>query len=343
MRMLQFYIVKSHLKIFFTITSFAGLIFLVCNALDAITRYEDLSTNAYLMLLVLKIPYLVTQIYPLIIVISTIFLIYGFAKTNQLVILVNAGISITKIRNLICSLNVLCGFFVIGVIGPIGSKMIHKHAILEIQLLKKQDHYFNKMQIFAENDGKQILMFKGIDLNNHKALNVTIISALDNQIVSRVDCAEAIFNKRQICGSSCNGTYSGQKIDNQDFNLETIINFNAVVDNASPVENLPVWRLWFLASMLAKLGMSYETYEIYLYKQLFKPLSAAIIASICFIHGALNRRSLGRKLLLTFGIQLFMICAIEVVAGPLLNYYNPSIAYSIILLTIMPIILRRCD
>ncbi|NRB10257.1 MAG: YjgP/YjgQ family permease [Rickettsiaceae bacterium] len=301
---------------YFLLTSIViiGLLFL-SNAFDVIQKFKstDISPQIFWQLISLKIPHLYNEISVLIGFLSTILFLRKLITQNELIIITSSGIPIWKIFIIPISATFAFGTIILVLINPLGTYGMKQYKYLESTITNKpQDNFIvlNSGIFFFENylNSNRVIQAKSIHSAKKELHDVTILVVDNsNQFNKRIDADKAILDHN-------NFTLINSKIITHDniekkeiMNMPTKLSIDNLVQRFIPAEMILIWRLKKTINSFVKSGIATITYQLYYYKQLFKPIIMSAMAFLSCWFISLNIRDNSGTKTLAFSVLLGII------------------------------------
>ncbi len=310
-RIFLLYLSRNFLwSLFFTTLVIATCI-LFANFFDVLNRLRTTIVPFHLLitLALLKLPYLLNELLPLVTLIASLFFFEKLSRNHELVVMFSGGISVWKLIQPILLISVTVCILALMFLQPIASFCLAKQENLENIVMHHKSQ--NTVSIsgsglyIAENiDGQnRIYIAKTITPHIYSLHTVTIlILDEENEFVRRLDGAEAILKNGEIEFLS-GGLETDKKWQSSSFSylkLPTNLDISWIVKKFTSPENISFWKLESLYTQLEKSGIKADKFISYYYKLLFRPIYslAVIFIAACFIQ--LNPR--GKKGISTLGV-----------------------------------------
>lgn len=359
---LNFYLFKLCLTSFVVISLIvAGLLF-ISNIFDVLQKFKSLYLPSHLFwkLSIYKIPYLLSELSPLISFISSLFFLQKMTKNNEFLIILVSGVQSWKIFLIPIITSFLLGVFTVAALNPIGAYGLMKYEYLEAKLTKKKQAGItitkNGISFFEQYKGTEnlsnhisskdfgnnqhynrIIHAKSISVSSNQ-LNDVIILFIDqeNQFIKRIDAKTAKIQNNQIILHNIRSFDSYNSYELEEIKLPTHLSMGNFTDSFMPPETFSIWNIQVTISKFLKSGLPVLHYQIYYYKQLFKPLMmiATSMIACCFV--TLNNRKKSAKLVFATALIIgFAIYSIIEISSKILAYNQ----FDPILSILLPIIL----
>ena len=302
---LGIYICREFIKII-AVTALGFIsIFILSSTFDVLSKYKvELSSLNLLMLVVMKLPYLVSQCYPMIILVAEVIFISLFLKTNQMTLVYDLGKSLNYVMFPVAFTAFLLSMLTLLFISPLGSKCLLKLSDIEREITKRESSKSRSIfSIEKLEDCYRILGFKKIQ--GKDLLQEPVIFFIDKNynLIGRIDAQKAYINSKVL-------TFEDYKkygvVPNKDFKTDLkMIDLKRV---NTPPENVPLFALLSLSNRYEKIGIDYKKYKIYLYKQLLKPFITTIICSLILRIYA-HRQAIGLSVVIST-LTFYWVCLV---------------------------------
>jgi len=314
---LSFYLTKKFFKDFFWCLALFTSIIQVFTIID-VFRKKDINENTFvpiLKLLILKTPYIADNIMPYMIVLSVIYTLNHFSRSNELIIIKSVGISIWQIIAPIILSFFVFGIFYVAILNPFVAstyKGYNKYKIIlgsaddsvieltanGIWLKDKSDENLDNY-IHAEKILDQGKYLSGVKIYLHDKLNAKskIMSA---QKVLIGDGEMTVLDATIFKPDSEPEKHKIIKLKS---------NFKkAEVLEAVPLRSVSVWEYNKTIEKLNRIGFSIVKYRYYFYKTIFLPflIVSLVIFSISVGIAGFSRYQVNVKLVLGLSSALVL-------------------------------------
>lgn len=336
------YIALGYLRYFAFVTAIAICGILLSNIFDTLNRFKSVTFTftVFLQLASLKLTYLTLEIIPLISFISTLFYLHNLNKTRELSAIFSSGMSILHILTPMILCGLILGILCTAILQPISSTLLNQHNILEMKLNKKHVNQINvsKMGIMiAEeyNDEKHILNVRSIDLSRKTLKQITMLFIdQNNHFIKRIDAKNGTINNNELILQDVTLFDSPPNTEGQNsasYAVPTSISLDNIKNGYTDPEQISIWHLHQVITVLNNAGMSSIKHSMYYYKQLWKPL---MIVSTIMLAACLTQTKQKRTdniKILGFGIASgFIIYVLNEILLSILTYQKilPLVAIS---------------
>ena len=272
LKIYQKLIIQSFLKIMLLVSFiFFSLIFIL-NIFEEVNFFKDIDGSSLkpILLTFLNTPYIIYEIFPFIILISTQFLFIKLIENNELYLMKSYGLNNSKILTILSIISFFIGLFLILIFYNFSSKL--KFIYIDIKNEFTKDNKYlaviteNGIWIKDEiNSNINLINAQKIDGNYLLEVNIT-------QLNKKFDFSKIIHaEKVDISSNSWKLINATSKENNFDYNFEKKMNFesnfdidkiNTLFDNLS---SLTFLQLSELEKEYTNLG--YSTLELKLHNQ----------------------------------------------------------------------------
>ena len=334
------YILINQLLILFLI------IFINLIELSRIIEKENQALMNYIYLSFLKIPSIVNETSPFVIIISTAFLFRYLIKNNELIAMRNVGFSIFDIFQPISIGIFLYGLFILILVNPIT-------AISEI----KYDKYLNNQNEnmysikFSENNLwiKNKNTKNGIYYINIKNFDIKEMIARDIEILS-------IQAEKKEFFQSDYGTIKDQKfilkevnrfdiLNDEYFNhSEFVLNLNFSKDNILTsninYKNIPYYNYINHVKTLKKFNLYSSAVGLFYFSEVLKPIFMILLAFVVMSFSAKYKRNEGFFKILFYAVLIgFSFYILRELINKLTITFNINFLFSYFIIFIIPFII----
>lgn len=312
---LSIYLLRLYCSYFIGILLLLIGVLILSNIFDLLQKFKAvyIPTHFFWKLVLYKIPYLVNEVASLLSFIAMLFFLKRLTKHNELITILCNGIHIWRVIAVPVFATVIFGIILITICNPIGTFGLQKYESLEAKLSKKT---YNNLIIsksgllFFENyqGNKRIIQAGSIDVVNNK-LNKIIILFLDdkNNFLKRIDGEYAILvdNNLKLTSVKISDNYNVKQYEH--FTVPTNLSISNLLNSFINPEMIAIWDLPDTIKHLVEFGLPITNYQIYFYKQLFKPIIMAttVILAACFF--SLKQRDNSQEKILVIGLFLGFI------------------------------------
>ena len=342
------YLSKLTLKYLLINTLIVSILILFINILE-ISRIIDNSNNklnSFLYLSILKLPSVINETIPFIVIISIAFLYRNLISNNELISMRNMGFSILDIFKPIGTTILICGIMVLCILNPITS--FTENKFIEITDQKSSDIYSIKfiqngmwIKNISKNEEKNYINIKNINLNNMIAKNIKILTISENK--NEVIIAEkGMIDKKNFILEQV----LKLNIENNDYyeseNHIIKLNFNRsdIIDSISNYKYIPFYKYFFHIKNLKKFDLYSNEISLYYISELLKPLFLIIIAFVIMGFSSKFRRNENFFKVLFISVLIgFIIFLFKIIIFNFTGKSNINFVYSYLVILILPLLL----
>ncbi len=328
-RILSIYLFRLYCGYFISILLLLIGVLILSNIFDLLQKFKDIyiPTLSFWKLVLYKIPYLVNELASLLSFFAMLLFLRRLTKHNELITILCNGIHIWRVIAVPFFAAIILGIILITICNPIGTFGLHKYESLKAKLFKKPSTNLSISKsglLFLENyqGNKRIIQAGSIDVVNNK-LNKIIILFLDNEnnFIKRIDAQYGVLidNNFTLTSVKFSDTNSFKKYEH--FTVPTNLSISNLLNSFISPEMIAIWDLPDTIKQLVKFGLPITNYQIYFYKQLFKPIIMAttVILAACFF--SLRQRDSSQEKILVIGLFLgFIIYSLLEILFKILAY-----------------------
>ncbi len=315
-------------------------ILILSNIFDILQKFKAVYIPArfFWKLISYKIPYLVNEVASILSFVAMLFFLKRLTKHNELITILCNGIHIWRVIAVPVFAAIIFGIILMIICNPIGTLGLQKYKSLETKLINKKSNNLMMSKsrlIFLENyqDNKRIIQAGSIDVVNNK-LNKIIILFLDdnNNIIKRIDASHATLIDKNLNLTSVKVFNDCNFTQYENFTIPTNLSITNLLNSFIDPTMIAIWDLPDVIKHLVEFGLPIINYQIYFYKQLFKPIIMAttVILASCFF--SLKRRDNSQEKILVIGLFVgFIIYSLLEIAFKILAYNITSPFLAILL------------
>jgi lipopolysaccharide export system permease protein len=189
-------------------------------------------------------------------------------------------------------------------------------------------------------DEKRVIIARSVDITTRTLSDLTILfTDKDNNFLSRIDAKSGVLKDGELLLHQVRIFTNDHPSPEREFlSVKTALSIGRFTEGFVSPEHVSFWQLRGLIDKLKQNGMSVSRYQIYYYKQLFKPLMvvAAALMATCFTSMRQYRNSGVKSLAIGIGVG-FAIYLLSEICVALLTYrgLDPAFAALCPILTIV--------
>lgn len=299
-------------------------ILLVSGTFGTLQKFKSIHIQSedFWLLVGLKIPYLFNEISSIIGFISTILFLGHLSIHNELIVMVSNGIPVWRIFVIPIFMSFIFGVAIITVINPLGAYSMREYEKLEAKLDNSPLHnnlIISKTDIFFSEkyqDTDRIIKLKSINITKKSISDITILSVnAKNELIQRIDSSFAELDNNQFRLYSPLVTTTSESSKLNELYLPTNLSIDNLRQRLISQEMVSIWGLPELIDKLGGFGVPILDYQIYFFKQLFKPFATLAMALLaCWFVKFDNRNNSGVKdkaVVVIAGISTYFILEIS--------------------------------
>ncbi|WP_341764634.1 LptF/LptG family permease [Candidatus Tisiphia endosymbiont of Beris chalybata] len=340
LKILSLYLFRLYCGYFINILLIIIGILILSNIFDLLQQFKSLyiPTHYFWKLVLYKIPFFLNEISGLISFSAMLFFLKKLTKYNELLLMLCNGIHIWKIIFMPVIASIIFGIIIVTICSPLGTIGLQKYEHIKAKLTNKTALNFriskSGLLLLEKNENtKQILQTKVIDIGTNQLKNFTLL-ILDNNnnFLKRIDAPYAVLANNNLAIFSAK-IYDGQKLASySQLNIPTTVSISKLLDNFINPEMVSIWDLPTTINQLTEAGLPTINYQIYYYKQLFKPLIMGIMVVLASCFFSLKQRSNMQDKILIFGLFIGFIAYFSLeISFKMLSYNGITPALAVLL------------
>ena len=322
------------------------VIFLNLIELTRVIENENKSIFTYIYLSLLKIPSIINETSPFVIIISTAFLFRYLISNNELISMRNVGFSIFDIFQPITVSVFLYGLIILFLLNPIT-------AISEINYDKFLDNKNDNM--YSINFSKNSLWIKNKDINNNikfiniekfdikemEAKNIKILSIQNNKNEFLQSENGQIINQEFILYNVnyfdiLNNSYNYKK------NLKLKLNFSKenILSSVVNFKNIPFYNYIDHINTLKKFNLYSSAISLHYISEILKPFFMILLSFVVMGFSAKYKRNESFFKVLFISVLLgFIFYILREVINKFTLTFDTNFIYSYIIIFILPFLI----
>lgn len=287
-------------------------ILLISNIFDNLQKFKSniVSASDFWLLIFFKIPHLFNEVCSLVSFFATILFIQAIRKNNELIIFLSNGIPIGKIFMIPAILTFVFGIILLVIVNPLSTYGLKKYEKLESKITENNNVniIISQSGIFFYDkygDTNRIMQAKSINTSKNSFDELTILIVdTKNNLLQRIDAPTADLNSGffKLNNPIITNLQSSEKLS--EINLPTNLTVNNLMMRFSPPEMINIWQLSDSIIQFSKSGLAVIKYQLYYYKQLFKPLTMLAMSSIACWFVSVNLRNNSNTIIVAVSLIL---------------------------------------
>ena len=256
----------------------------------------------------LKLPEMVFEIFPFIILFGSLVTFYNMAKNSELVIFRSSGISIWKILTPPILVVSIIGLFLILVLQPFIAFTSSKYKELEARSIRGQlslitlsENGLWLKEENLENNTYYIIHSLGMDKRYGSIENVIFFNYQENgNLLRRIDADNAQLLKGKWSLSSVWIKETEETVFYENYSINTNLTIDQIQENFSPPETISFWALPKFITIAEEAGFASQRHKTRFFNLIVFPffLVAMVFASAPF---SINYIRTSRTNILIFG------------------------------------------
>lgn len=342
MRILDKYVLKSFLKNFFVINLSFSIIFIVIDIFDrlhVILKYEpNLKDAIYYYLL--NLPYIIIFISPIVILLSSLFLMDTLSKYNETIAMRSSGISILRIVRPLFIFGFFYSIFILAFAEYVMPKSLYMKAYIYNLKIKKQpmEDIKRRANIFYKTENNLLFSIGFFDGYANKLFNVDI-TTYDKKtggIKKKITAETATWNgKTWLFNKSFIRTFdNGVPVDVSFFKRDKVIEevtvkpIDFIKSSKKPI-SMNYFELRDYIQRLKRTGELYHKQLVDLFTKVSFPFSNFIIIFFSIPLASTSVRSKGRGWIFLIGLVICFLYLAALRVSQNLGYtevLNPEMA-----------------
>ncbi len=269
----------------------------------------------------LKMPHLVHEVLPFIILFAAMLSFWRLARTNELVVARAAGISVWQFLLPALAISMLVGIFQITTVNHFSSILLSKFERMESRLLryKKSDLAVSATGLWlrqGDQDGQEVIHARSVSQSGTEISDVTVFF-LDavGSFAGRLDADDAVLREgfwelRNTIYSWPDGTAERADI----YQLTTDLTLDKILDSFASPETMSFWNLPEFIENLEMSGFNADRHRLHYYSLLAMPflLCAMVLVAATFSLKSTRQGATGKMVLfgVTCGFLLYFMTSV---------------------------------
>ena len=291
--------------------SFLISIFDIVELLRRGSGKEEVTIGLILQMAALKLPLLIQDLAPFIILISAMLAFWRLAKANELVVARAAGLSPWEIVGPVISIVLLVGIGQVTVLNPVGSQLNAQFERIETQYFRRQDSQLALSPTGfwlrqSTDQGVTVIYAKSVSGAELEIRNVMVL-VLDSRerFLSRVDAETGVLgNGVWILRNAQQSNGSGHRTVSEVMTIPTDMTLDRIRESFASADTISFWELPEFIDTLRDAGFNAVEHRLRFHTLLSTPLllCAMVLAAAIFSLRASQR--LGAAYMVVGGISI---------------------------------------
>jgi len=361
MRILDKYIIREYLKTFLIIMFSFSILFIVIDVSDNLSRLirRNAAVPDMVLYFIMRVPYVITLSFPVVVLLSALFLMNNLSRHSETTAMRAAGLSIFRISIPLLAIAFILSLFIMFVGEIILPKAELQQQIIYVEKIKKQKLEDDKTKANIYYRGKNnryyyINFFDGYN-NQLNVINIVDFDDESGHIKRKIDALSAKWTNEKWLFKKCyirtfeNGIpkeisyFDSTYVNDLD---ATPIDF---IKSAKATMSMNYFELKDYIKRLEKVGVKNTKERVDLAMKVSFPFASFIIMFFSIPMLTMSFRSRGRGIVFAFGIFITFIFLSVIKFFQTVGYYgvlSPMMAAwlpNMIFLTIGVILLIKAD
>ncbi len=327
---------------------FIGLFVQLINLLEISKTIEKKNSSIFsiIYLSLLKIPTIIIDIIPFVIVISTAFVYRNLINNNEIISMRNIGFSLIDIYKPIAASIFIIGVLILILINPLSSKLENKYN--NITTKDFSDQYsinIKNNELWIKNikntNEKYFINISNINLENMNAKNIKIISITKDNNYFILSKNGKIINKQFYLNDVIK-----LNIDNDEYkkskNLKLSLNFDKsnLIDSISNFKNIPFFKFKEHLNTLKKFNLYSSEISLFYISTIINPFFLVIIGFIVMgFSGKFKKNESFFKVLFISILIGFLLFLLKEIVTTLTIKYSINFLLSYLIIFSIPLII----
>ena len=322
------------------------VLFLNLLEISRILEKENTTLGFFLLLSLLKLPTIISEIIPFVVILSIAFLFKNLITNNELISIRNMGFSILDIFKPIAIAIFLFGLFILLFINPLAAKFENNFNNLTSK--KYPNMYSIKfinegmwIKNISEDNNKNYINISKINLDNMNAEEIKILN-INNKfnkiiIAEKGEIIDKIFKLQNVSILNINN----DKFEKVEF-YNLILNFDKsnIIDSILNFKFIPFYKYKKHVNNLKKFNLHSSEVSLYYLSEILKPIFLVIIGfTVMGFSGKFKRNENFFKVLFISILIGFLIFLLKEIVTTLTTTMEISFIFSYFIIFMFPLII----
>ena len=322
------------------------VLFLNLLEISRILEKENTTLGFFLLLSLLKLPTIISEIIPFVVILSIAFLFKNLITNNELISIRNMGFSILDIFKPIAIAIFLFGLFILLFINPLAAKFENNFNNLTSK--KYPNMYSIKfinegmwIKNISEDNNKNYINISKINLDNMNAEEIKILN-INNKfnkiiIAEKGEIINKIFKLQNVSILNINN----DKFEKVEF-YNLILNFDKsnIIDSILNFKFIPFYKYKKHVNNLKKFNLHSSEVSLYYLSEILKPIFLVIIGfTVMGFSGKFKRNENFFKVLFISILIGFLIFLLKEIVTALTTTMEISFIFSYFIIFMFPLII----
>ncbi len=322
------------------------VLFLNLLEISRILEKENTTLGFFLLLSLLKLPTIISEIIPFVVILSIAFLFKNLITNNELISIRNMGFSILDIFKPIAIAIFLFGLFILLFINPLAAKF--ENNFNNLTSIKYPNMYSIKfinegmwIKNISEDNNKNYINISKINLDNMNAEEIKILN-INNKfnkiiIAEKGEIIDKIFKLQNVSILNINN----DKFEKVEF-YNLILNFDKsnIIDSILNFKFIPFYKYKKHVNNLKKFNLHSSEVSLYYLSEILKPIFLVIIGfTVMGFSGKFKRNENFFKVLFISILIGFLIFLLKEIVTALTTTMEISFIISYFIIFMFPLII----
>lgn len=322
------------------------VLFLNLLEISRILEKENTTLGFFLLLSLLKLPTIISEIIPFVVILSIAFLFKNLITNNELISIRNMGFSILDIFKPIAIAIFLFGLFILLFINPLAANFENNFNTLTS--IKYPNMYSIKfinegmwIKNISEDNNKNYINISKINLDNMNAEEIKILN-INNKfnkiiIAEKGEIIDKIFKLQNVSILNINN----DKFEKVEF-YNLILNFDKsnIIDSILNFKFIPFYKYKKHVNNLKKFNLHSSEVSLYYLSEILKPIFLVIIGfTVMGFSGKFKRNENFFKVLFISILIGFLIFLLKEIVTALTTKMEISFIFSYFIIFMFPLII----
>ena len=322
------------------------VLFLNLLEISRILEKENTTLGFFLLLSLLKLPTIISEIIPFVVILSIAFLFKNLITNNELISIRNMGFSILDIFKPIAIAIFLFGLFILLFINPLAANF--ENNFNNLTSIKYPNMYSIKfinegmwIKNIYEDNNKNYINISKINLDNMNAEKIKILN-INNKfnkiiIAKKGEIIDKIFKLQNVSILNINN----DKFEKVEF-YNLILNFDKsnIIDSILNFKFIPFYKYRKHVNNLKKFNLHSSEVSLYYLSEILKPIFLVIIGfTVMGFSGKFKRNESFFKVLFISILIGFLIFLLKEIVTALTITMEISFIFSYFIIFMFPLII----
>ena len=264
-----------------------GIILLVSviDLLDRLAAKENAPLTLVLEMAALKLPFLIQEIMPFVVLFSAMATFWRLTRTHELIVARAAGVSVWQFLLPVLATAIVVGAFTVTVLNPVASAFLSRYESLETKYISRQASTLSVSETGlwlrqSDDRGQSVIHASRVSPEKMTLHHVIVFRFRGrDHFVSRIDARRAQLDDGRWMLLDALHTRPGQPGEQRErMVLETDLTPEKIYESFAPPETISFWSLPGFIDLLENAGFTAHRHRLQLHRLLANPvLFAAMV------------------------------------------------------------------